>query len=52
VLGDREVRTRAGLTLPPLVAWLIEHVPGSAVAHVLRELDDAVGAARPAEVGR
>lgn len=52
VLGDREVRTRAGLTLPPLVAWLIEHVPGSAVAHVLRELDDAVGAAQPAEVGR
>jgi len=51
VLRDGQVRSRAGLTLPPLVAWLLEHVPGSAVAHVVRELDDTVGAARPAEVG-
>lgn len=52
VLGDGELRTRAALTLPPLVAWLLEHVAGSAVAHVLRELDDAVRADRPADVGR
>ena len=48
VLGDPGVLARAGLTLPPLVAWLLQHVPGSAVGHVLRELDAAVAAAREA----
>ncbi|MFH5821192.1 ABC transporter ATP-binding protein [Georgenia sp. AZ-5] len=47
VLRDGEVLARAGLTLPPLVAWLLEHLPGPAVGHVLRRLDDAVPAARP-----
>ncbi|PFG39498.1 energy-coupling factor transport system ATP-binding protein [Georgenia soli] len=51
VLGDADVLTQAGLTLPPLVAWLLEHVPGSAVGHVLRELDAAVAAGAPARAG-
>ncbi|MCK6212299.1 energy-coupling factor ABC transporter ATP-binding protein [Georgenia sp. EYE_87] len=45
VLGDADVLARAGLALPPLVSWLLDHVPGSAVGHVLRELDGAVPAA-------
>ncbi|UNX55087.1 ATP-binding cassette domain-containing protein [Georgenia sp. TF02-10] len=43
VLASEEVRTRGGLTLPPLLGWLLEHAPGR-VGHVLRQLDDAVGA--------
>jgi energy-coupling factor transport system ATP-binding protein len=41
VLRDRAAVSRAGLAVPPLVAWLLEHVPGAA-GHVLRELDAAV----------
>ncbi|GAA4288874.1 ABC transporter ATP-binding protein [Georgenia daeguensis] len=48
VLGDPDLLARAGLALPPLVAWLLGHVPRSAVGHVLRELDAAVGAASDA----
>lgn len=42
VLGDDPVLRHAGLVLPPLVAWLLKHVPGPAVGPVLRRLDDAV----------
>ncbi len=52
VLRDPEVRARAGLTLPPLVAWLLEHVTDTdAVRRVLHGLDAAVGQERPAAVG-
>ena len=53
VLRDRAAVSRAGLAVPPLVAWLLDHVP-SAAGHVLRELDAAVGwtRQRQAEVGR
>ncbi|WP_170297154.1 ABC transporter ATP-binding protein [Georgenia thermotolerans] len=44
VLDDAEVLARAGLALPPLVAWLLAQVPGPAVGHVLRRLDGAVAA--------
>ncbi|MDD9207294.1 ATP-binding cassette domain-containing protein [Georgenia sp. 10Sc9-8] len=44
VLAEREMLVRAGITLPPLVAWLLEHVPGHAVRPVLRALDEAVAA--------
>lgn len=51
VLGDPEVRRRAGLTLPPLLAWLLEHVePPAAAQRVLRALDTAVDHSEPAEV--
>ncbi|WP_447924492.1 ABC transporter ATP-binding protein [Georgenia muralis] len=46
VLGDAALLARAGVRVPPLVAWLLEHVAPHAVAHVLRELDAAVGAGR------
>ncbi|RPF26961.1 ABC transporter ATP-binding protein [Georgenia muralis] len=46
VLGDAALLARAGVRVPPLVAWLLEHVSPHAVAHVLRELDAAVGAGR------
>lgn len=48
VLGDADVLNRAGLTLPPLVAWLLEHTPG-ATAHVLSRLDAAVVPPRSVE---
>ncbi len=41
VFSEAGVLDRAGLTLPPLVAWLLEHTAG-ATAHVLGQLDDAV----------
>ena len=40
VLRDRAAMSRAGLAVPPLVAWLLEHV-SSAAGHVLRQLDAA-----------
>ncbi|WP_341359892.1 ABC transporter ATP-binding protein [Georgenia sp. M64] len=46
VLGDAALLARAGVRVPPLVAWLLEHVPPHAVAHVLRELDATVGVGR------
>ncbi|MGC5616724.1 ABC transporter ATP-binding protein [Georgenia sp. Z1491] len=42
VLGDAALVRRAGLSLPPLVSWLLAHVPGTSVAHVLRRLDERV----------
>jgi len=48
VLGDRDVLRRAGLRLPPLVAWLLEHAPAAA-RRVLGRLDSA--AAEPVPVG-
>lgn len=51
VLCDVGVLAQAGLTLPPLVAWLLEHTPG-ATAHVLGQLDDAVAPPRPQEPAR
>ncbi|MGH8968851.1 MAG: ABC transporter ATP-binding protein [Actinomycetes bacterium] len=42
VLNDDAVLRRAGLALPPVVAWLLAHVSRSAVGPVLRRLDDAV----------
>ncbi|WP_324652761.1 ABC transporter ATP-binding protein [Georgenia sp. H159] len=51
VLRDPDVRRRAGLTLPPLLAWLLEHLDGDAAARrVLRALDTAVDQPEPAEV--
>jgi energy-coupling factor transport system ATP-binding protein len=52
-LRDRAAVSRAGLAVPPLVAWLLEHVPGAA-GHVLRELDAAVSRShyRQVEVDR
>ncbi|MBD8062291.1 ABC transporter ATP-binding protein [Oceanitalea stevensii] len=48
VLGDAEVRRRGGLTLPPLVAWLLEEVgEPAAVRRALLALDAAVGAPSP-----
>ncbi|WP_152814958.1 ABC transporter ATP-binding protein [Georgenia subflava] len=52
VLSDADVLARAGLVLPPLVAWLLNNLPARAVAHVLRQLDDAVPASRPVGVAR
>ncbi|GAA4428897.1 ATP-binding cassette domain-containing protein [Georgenia halophila] len=43
VLRDDAVLAQAGLTLPPLVAWLLEHEPRS-MRTVLRQLDEAVSA--------
>ena len=50
VLGDRDVRRRAGLTLPPLLTWLLGRsgVPAAA-QRVLHRLDTAV--AEPAALG-
>jgi energy-coupling factor transport system ATP-binding protein len=44
VLDDVDVLARAGITLPPLVAWLLEHVGEEALRQVLRRLDDTVTA--------
>ncbi|MHB1063918.1 MAG: ABC transporter ATP-binding protein [Georgenia sp.] len=52
VLSDACVLARAGLVLPPLVAWLLTNLPARAVPHVLRQLDYAVPASRPVGVGR
>jgi len=43
VFSDADTLARAGLSLPPLVAWLLAHTAG-AVGRVLGELDDAVTA--------
>lgn len=43
VFSDAGALARAGLSLPPLVAWLLAHTAG-AVARVLGQLDDAVTA--------
>ncbi|MGI8947137.1 MAG: ABC transporter ATP-binding protein [Ornithinimicrobium sp.] len=51
VLSDACVLAQAGLTLPPLVAWLLEHTPG-ATAHVLGQLDDAVVPPRREELAQ
>ncbi len=52
VLRDPEVLRRAGLTLPPLVAWLLEHLDGpDAPRRVLGALDAAVGRAAPVAAG-
>lgn len=43
VLRDHGVLTQAGITLPPLVAWLLQRFPSSPAARgVLMELDAAV----------
>ncbi|WP_193311361.1 ABC transporter ATP-binding protein [Georgenia satyanarayanai] len=45
VLRDAEVRRRGGLTLPPLVAWLLEEIEEpAAVRRALLALDAAVSA--------
>lgn len=43
VFSDAAALARAGLSLPPLVGWLLAHTAG-AVARVLGQLDDAVTA--------
>jgi len=49
VLRDGDVLARAGLVLPPLVAWLLDAVDDPAmVRHALRELDNT---AAPAVIG-
>ena len=42
VLREQDVLTQARLTLPPLVAWLLERFPSAAVRRALRGLDAAV----------
>ncbi|WP_454083518.1 ABC transporter ATP-binding protein [Georgenia sp. Marseille-Q6866] len=45
VLRDADVRRRSGLTLPPLVGWLLEEIgEPAAVRRALLALDAAVGA--------
>ncbi len=52
VLRDAQVLRRAGLTLPPLVAWLLEHLEApDAARRVLRALDAAVSRAEPVPAG-
>src|SRR5690625_7941707 len=52
VLRDAQVLRRAGLTLPPLVAWLLEHLEApDAARRVLGALDAAVGRAEPVPAG-
>lgn len=41
VLGDAGLTSRSGIRVPELVAWLLASVPGPAVGHVLRRLDEA-----------
>ncbi len=51
VLADPKARAQAGLTLPPLVEWLLENVPLAAVPTVLRALDGTVEGGPPPHTG-
>lgn len=42
VLQDTAAVDQAGIAVPPLVAWLLEHCPGPGLRQVLRSLDAAV----------
>lgn len=51
VFSDADALARAGLVLPPLVAWLLQHTAG-ATARVLGQLDDALAAPKREEVAQ